>query len=226
MILILKSVLFIFVFFMLMYLLGRLVAILFSAHKNSGSSLLLGFIVLIFSSHIVAIPLVFTHNSFKIYVISILAFLLFISIFSIIKLKSQNQLALNIGIIKYRKYYLLCFTCIIFQVLWSSITYKLDYDDSFYLSLINQNINSNSLYLSDPSTGNPHFSLQPYYSVQTWELFLSLLSYLFRIPPAIMAHLLIPIIVIPLSYLSYYCLFKRLMPNKFVPVALIFFIDL
>jgi len=117
---------------------------------------------------------------------------------------------------------LLALLIIVIQIITSTVLSRLDADDSFYLSLMNQNIGSRSLYLYDPSTGNINFPMLPFYILEAWELILSAISFVTQIPIAIVAHTLIPILIIILSYMAYARLFETIIDRQYVPIMLIF----
>lgn len=100
--------------------------------------------------------------------------------------------------------------------------YKLDYDDSFYLSLANQSMYDESIYSYDSTTGNKDFPLMAFYELESWELLLSFFGFLSKISTPILAHTIIPLILIPLSYFAYAKLFSVFVEKKYIALMLIF----
>lgn len=70
-------------------------------------------------------------------------------------------------------------------------------DDSFYISLIEQNKGNDLLYSSDPSFGIDSYRFPQAYQFQGWELIESALSVLFRLTTLELVHGLVPLVILP-----------------------------
>lgn len=116
---------------------------------------------------------------------------------------------------KYTFFSVVSLLLIFLQIILSLFFYRLDYHDLFYLSLANQSMHHINLYSTDPTTGNPDFSIIPFYILESWELLLSLIGYVFHIPIPILTHTVIPIFLIFLSYMAYANLFSILIEKEF-----------
>lgn len=182
-----------------------------------------GFVIFLAIQQILAFPILHTHRSFMsffiLFILSIVISILICLVFFL--LKKKNKAVLEIIITKKEKSYMsskifigVFFLLVFAQIIGSLATEKYDYDDSFYVNLMQQNIGELHLYSYDPSTGNKDFPMLPFYVLQSWELIVSTFSYITNIPVVILAHTLLPIIIVILSYIAYTKLFTELAGEK------------
>ncbi len=85
----------------------------------------------------------------------------------------------------------------------------LEWDDAYYVNLANEAIHSDRIYWVYPETGAaPDFDNR--YVLSLWPVFYAWLSKLIGISPTIMAHTVLPWIMIPLAYTVYVLIGKQL----------------
>lgn len=78
-----------------------------------------------------------------------------------------------------------------------------EWDDAFYVNIANEALQNDIIFGIEPEGGNgPYFSWR--YALSLWPIFYALLSNWFQIHPAIIAHTILPFIIIPFAYLVYF----------------------
>lgn len=105
-------------------------------------------------------------------------------------------------------------TLLMFEIILTTIYYKSDDDDSFYVS--NSTLFANSQYLNeyDSSMGDDSLGTVPLYDFQVWESMITVYGKIFSVEPVIIAHtFLIPILII-LSSMSSIVLGKKLFKDN------------
>lgn len=103
----------------------------------------------------------------------------------------------------------LCIFLICVQIYVFAFYAHTDDDDAFYVSTSVTTVQTNSLFKYDPETGalegensKIRFIIGPF------PLFMSIISGVLNIHPAIVAHLIFPVIILPVIYSLYYLLAK------------------
>ena len=156
---------------------------------------LYGFIGIVSFLQIIYIPMILLHVSFKTVLYITLFFLILFLENNVKKLKNMKKKnVLFIGI--------LCLV-ILLQATTSSILFNENADDAFYVSLVEENIASDEIYTNAPSLGINNTLFLSRYMVSGYELFLSVISKTFDIESTILAHTVIPFIMIIFSYIAY-----------------------
>ncbi len=101
---------------------------------------------------------------------------------------------------------------ILFQLCYTYKNTYYEWDDAFYVNIANDTLQSDVIYGVNPDTGvTPSFS--PRYAMSLWAIFYALLGNWFHIPPAIIAHTVLPFIIIPFAYLVYLLMGQALFPE-------------
>lgn len=88
----------------------------------------------------------------------------------------------------------------------------LEWDDTYYVNLANEAVNSNKIYWVYPETG-AFADFDKRYVLSLWPIFYAWLSKLVGVMPAIMAHTILPWLIIPLAYMVYALIGKKLFPR-------------
>lgn len=88
----------------------------------------------------------------------------------------------------------------------------LEWDDTYYVNLANEAIYSDQIYWVYPETGS-FADFDKRYVLSLWPVFYAWLSKLIGVIPTIMAHTILPWLIIPLAYMVYALIGKRLFPK-------------
>ena len=97
------------------------------------------------------------------------------------------------------------------QATVSSLLFNENADDAFYVSLVEENQNSDAIYTHAPSLGSENTIFLSRYMISGYELSLSVLAKIFNIPSTTLCHTIIPFIMILFSYMAYYLLARKLL---------------
>lgn len=88
----------------------------------------------------------------------------------------------------------------------------LEWDDTYYVNLANEAIYSDQIYWVYPETG-AFADFDKRYVLSLWPIFYAWLSKLIGVIPTVMAHTILPWLIIPLAYMVYALIGKRLFPK-------------
>ncbi|MBS6396199.1 MAG: hypothetical protein KH452_03450 [Clostridiales bacterium] len=88
----------------------------------------------------------------------------------------------------------------------------LEWDDTYYVNLANEAVYSDRIYWIYPETG-AFADFDKRYVLSLWPIFYAWLSRLTGVLPTIMAHTILPWLMIPLAYMVYVLIGKRLFPE-------------
>lgn len=179
---------------------------------------LYGFLLIISINQVLLTPCILLHTSFKIalyLVIIIDSVLVIISFF----LKKKN----NYKIIENKLLTIIIVSLVIIQMAFTTISYKSNADDSFYVSLSTSSIDSKSIYIEEPSMGykTDETLISPTEQLPTIELQIAILSKIMNLNPAIISHSVLPAIIIFIAYLSFYYFVRTFLNDKNSKIFLI-----
>lgn len=97
-----------------------------------------------------------------------------------------------------------------------------DADDSFFVAAATTTVATDEIYQFDPFTGSDSYECPSRYVMSPFPVFVALISKLVLIHPAIVAHTLLPAILIPFSYVILAVIGKKLFPDR--PSAVVLFL--
>ena len=208
-----KCIIFIAMFLFVTYRLGVIIGY-FIKNQNKLLNFLYGFLILLGTNQIILTPCVLLHTSFNValYLTTIINIILVVLSFfikdsaTIPKIKKQQLPYVAV----------ICFLVII-QMVFTTISYKENADDSYYVSLSLTNIDSEAIYMTEPSMGENVEGKVPFDATElipTFELQIAIWAKLSSISPTIICHSLLPMLVIFMAYLAYYYLSKTFFKNK------------
>ena len=196
--------------------------------RNSVFAIILyGFVTLSAMLQILYIPFILLHVSFSIVFFSTIIVIGILTILSFyISPISKDKIVIDkiIKQLKNKKNVIISSIVIflvLFQGLTSSFLFNENADDSFYVSLMQQNIDSNSIYTTDPSTGINNTNNLTNYMISGYELGMSVISKIMDIPVTTLCHTIWIFIMIVFSYMAYYLLLRKLLNNKNTKIAII-----
>lgn len=91
------------------------------------------------------------------------------------------------------------------------------YDDGYYIAVSNAAIEQDVIELNDTVVYGGNYLFEQSCTrpgIQSWELFIALLSKLLKIHPAIMYHTILPLVLIPLYYMAFMEIFRKITLGK------------
>lgn len=196
--------------------------------NNITTILIYGFVTLSAILQIIYIPLILMHLSFSIVVnttVILIGVLITVSFYISPISKDKILIKMFIKHFKKKKNIVISSVLIIFVLLQcaiSSFLFNENADDSFYVSLMQQNINSDAIYTTDPSMGIDNTNNLTNYLISGYELGMSVISSILKIPVTTLCHTIWTFIMILLSYMSYYILLRKFLNKKNTKVSLMF----
>ncbi|MEG0585799.1 MAG: DUF6077 domain-containing protein [Christensenellaceae bacterium] len=213
---ILSIVMMLLMFIIVPFLLGALFTY-FSKEDSVILSLVFGFIAVFATFQVVVLPCIFIEISFTlmmwIWIVIIAALCIWSAhlnskrIFDMLKqllygIKTMPWLAI-IGI-----------ALIVAQVVVLTCFMHIDDDDAFYVTVPLTTLETNSMYKINSEIGLPMQSFPARYVFSGYMILCAAYSNIIGIHPAIMMHTIFPMILIPLSYLVFYLIGKKLFKNN------------
>ena len=108
--------------------------------------------------------------------------------------------------------YLVALVLICYQLWFLHHYMYLEWDDTYYVNLANEAIQSDKIFWIYPETG-AFEDFDKRYVLSLWPIFYAWLSKLIGVIPTIMAHTILPWLIIPLAYMVYGLLGKKLFPE-------------
>jgi len=199
------------------FLIGTLICGVLQTGNDISQKIVTGFLFIMALFLIIAMPFMLLKGLFSslfVIFISIVGVMLIVS--AIFFFRHFNS-ADYTGILQLRHNTLIWAVAILMisiQIVMSTYLQHIDYDDSFYITVATTAVKSNTILGFDPTTGLQQFQFPLRYGLVGWELFLAILSKLFAIAPAALAHTVIIPLLIMISYLTVYNLSQRVSQNE------------
>ena len=210
-----KAIIFIISFLIIIYRIGLITTKLTKREKMI-EIFIFGLITIFAILQIVLLPSIIFHVKFIIpYIISVsIITILVIASFVIVKPKQEMEKWNNYinNLKKQPKIEIVLNICIIltvgFQAIISSYLFRENADDSFYVSLATQSIDSNRLYMEDPSLGleKEYTLFSSFEQISAYELGVAVIAKAFVIKPVVLFHSILPFVFIIFEYMAYYYL--------------------
>lgn len=199
-----------------------------SNNSKLGTTILYGFVLTFAIFEIVNIPfiLIGKNTTRVVYLIFLMLNVLYVILSYLIKPKiGKYNFIQNVKDIKPKInaetiFYVLAIIIIIFQIINSSMLFKQDADDSFYVSWANEAKELDSMYDKSPNTGLEETSFDYKYLLNTWEIYGGFTARMFNMNTPTLFHTAYPIIYIIISYIAYYLILRKVLNNKNTGVAL------
>ncbi|MCD8197610.1 MAG: DUF6077 domain-containing protein [Lachnospiraceae bacterium] len=98
---------------------------------------------------------------------------------------------------------------IVFELWFIHHHMYLEWDDTYYVNLANEAVSSDKIYWVYPETG-AQADFDKRYVLSLWPIFYAWLSRLIGVVPTVMAHMIMPWLMIPLAYVVYVLIGRRL----------------
>ncbi|MCR4789180.1 MAG: hypothetical protein K5888_11385 [Lachnospiraceae bacterium] len=214
--------------------------------RSLSKAIILGYIVSLAILELIGIPIVltFVYTGYIFLIVLFMVLLVFVVIVGLhvtfrdsVRAKKNGhefygaKQMLDSGISKLKEssvesriYFFIIFALVLFQVIQAVRLASYDVDDAFYNAYARSAQQYGTLYRIDPSTGRS-FSLDMRHAMALFPIFQAIVSTLSGIHLLIVSHKIMPVILIPLSYMVYYeisgILFKESRENRMIFMILI-----
>ena len=200
----------IFIMFFVLLIIPEFIGMLitrFLRDRNIIINFVVGFLANLALFQLIAIPLILCSCSFNLLYYTYLFVILCITIISIIvNIKEFKAIITNtINEIKSNsKLLMLCVIALIGLQIFISIYYThIDDDDTIYVGTSTTTLGTNSMYIADARTGKNYNTFPKKYALAPFSIYVSVISKCSLIHPAIIAHTVLPSVLIFLSYMVY-----------------------
>ncbi len=176
--------------------------------------LVMGFLGVLAIMQLLAIPLIFTYSKFSLLrFLTIFAIILVCAVHHLVRVLSKAKNVNGKGYserVPYTKKEKILFGIAVLMIVGQLAVVLLfthtDADDAFYVATAVDSVNTDKMYRIDPHTGDFISSFPVRYVLSPFPMFYSVIGSLFKLSPTIVAHLIVPILAIPLCYTVSYLL--------------------
>lgn len=204
-----------------MYMMGLLPVSLMKISSNKiSNALIYGFVMLLALLEIVGIPIVLLMD-YSGYHVFVTVFSIAILIFSALGVyfgrkdifKPEAPISFKSYSLESKVYLFVLLGCIAFQVVMCFLLASMDADDFYYNAQALQAQDYDVLYRIDVNTGRST-SLDIRHALALFPILEAYISSVFDIHVVMLAHKVMPIVLIPLSYLLVFKISEKLFPQK------------
>ncbi len=207
-------ILFVIITFILLYIIGQVVEHIFKMQMdNIVKSIVDGFCITLALFQLIAYPIQIREGSFYFLVgIIIFGVVFTICLFTVIYKQKGDLFSIKKVKRQYLGIKILFLLLIVIQLVGSSWFYHEDDDDAYYVALSTSMIEtgvvtSDMQYVTTGVESNIG-DIRP--NISTWEAFIAVCAFLFKIHPAILAHTVMPFLLILIAYMTIYCVAEKL----------------
>lgn len=213
---ILKGLIALVLFLVVPLLLGFLILNFIEKEKNNSIlAIVVGYLIEFAVCELLAVPMIFMQKSYN---TLLCIYSLTIIILCMISIKinfRRGKEIFNESIENIKKLpkllTIVCILLVCFQIYEFVFYTHIDDDDAFYVGTATTSIQTNSLYKYSATTGGETGEQNLLrYRLGPFSLYLAIISSIVKIHPAITAHVIMPVIFVPLVYLIYYLLGKEI----------------
>ena len=176
-----------------------------------------GFVVELFHFELIYTPFILFYNKFSVFSNTLTVVYAIFSIFLLYRWLKQHEVRQIISIkslfIKENIFWIFPLSIIVFQLFMGIFYQYLDGDDAYYMAQSTAAYMTDYMYGFEPYTGITT-ALDMRHGMAGIPIFISYLSRMTGIHPAIMGHTIFSAFLIVMTYLVFYQLAKRLFKNK------------
>ncbi len=213
------------------FFLGNLISVALNEDKEGDFSknLMFGAAICFGAFYIIVLPLLLLKLSFSLVMYLWLLVILSLFVFSLFLFIKRGDKDPYLKLFKGRKkssekrslegnvIWIAAIVCILSQALLLTVRMHMDTDDSRFIAEAMEAYERNTMLCINPITGN--YLGEPIGEMLKdmacpYPIFLALLGRLFMLPPAIVAHTVLPALYIPFSYLVFYNVIKLFMKEN------------
>ena len=207
------------IFLILPYLVGGLATFFMPKEDSFAFRMVSGYFIEFALFELIALPGIFLSISLHLLIIIYGAVLAVLVILSLIlcKLNTFTILKNTFAIFKdFRKNALLIavMAMVVVQTIFISTQTHIDNDDAFYVASAETSVTTDTIMKYDPYTGELYDKLPKRYVFSPFMSWNAVVSEVTDIKPAVMAHVIFPLALIPLAYMVYYLWFRMLQRKK------------
>ena len=206
------------VLFVISYITGDLLHMLFDVRNGIAAKTVSGFCILLCLFHLLSLPFMYNPWPFTslywLFLSFVIAIFVAYVLFSVLKKRlplKEDLKGLGAGIRslgKHRAWQFIVWAVVLGLIIWQiamviqHVSYNVD--DNFYVSASVTFLNRNVLMNTLPASGMEGSVYPATYVLVSWEAFLSVLSKLFMVEPAVLCHSILPSFLIPMHYIILY----------------------
>jgi hypothetical protein len=209
-----KVLIFCIIFITILFFIGNYVIYLLKLEKRISKIFVVGFITLLSIFQLIAYPLALIRGSFIVLVTIYSIIIIILMILSLLYFAKERFAFIEM----YKKSMFLFMIIILIagQAYMSSYMHHTDDDDAYFIT-VSTTTQESGIISSETqfaSTGIKSNDIDKRPNTSTWEYFIALLSYVSSIEVVILAHTILPLLLIPLSYLAVYQVSEYLIEDK------------
>lgn len=215
-----KIIVFCISFIIGLFLIGNYISYLMNFTKSFSRIFCMGFISILVIIQAIAFPFSVFRGSFKIMVTVVSITLIVLLLMSLHCYIYKSKPILRINIEKKNIFLVIILSLLIFlQAFLSSYLYHDDDDDAYYITISSVTINEGEMglepiYITSGLDSSMVTHVSHRTDTSTWEYFIAYLSFVFSIEPVILAHTVLPFLLIPLAYMAVYHIASMLADKK------------
>lgn len=175
-----------------------------------------GYIIELALFELIAIPITFLKVKFSALMIIWNVLLTFLSILSVILNFKRIKEIWNYSISQIKKIPIISILVVILVGLQVFVLFRYmhtDDDDAFYIGLATTTIYTDQINIHNPSKGNVWGDWQSRYVLSPFSVYIAAISEQIGFAPATVAHTILPIIFIPMMYMIYGLIGKKIFKN-------------
>lgn len=179
--------------------------------RSFSEMILTGYMVLFATMEVLTLPMTWMKTPLHVLTACYGGAALALAVWGIFCLKNRKHLYLTRREKRDANFYLaLAVLLIIFQVLMCTVLAHMDADDCFYVATATTDVHTDTIFEVNPYTGQEYRILPKRYVLSPFPVFLAVVSQLSAgLHPAIMAHVIFPLVFLPLAYMVQFCLAKK-----------------
>lgn len=205
---ILRIVLMFFMLVVIPYFVGNNLIAICNLKKSNRLGFIYGWLVLLAIFEIIVVPFTFLSRSLIeltwIYSIIVLAVGVISTIWCLLKYNINSKSCFKFKYKKVSIYGVISIGLLALQLVIAICGTHMDADDAYYIGTANTSIATDTLFVVQPDTGMPYETVPLRYAFSALMIFWAYLSKLTGIHPLIIAHSIIPVLFILISYLLWW----------------------
>ena len=182
-----------------------------------------GFITFLAVNELIAVPFTLLHLKFSHFLLLFVLVNLSVLLFGLKHIFKNKKLSVDKRLLK-TPYVVLSIAILITSIALAQVNAYHSADDSFYVSLVEQNKNSELLYSTDPASGNVDHKFPRSYRFQGWELTESASSEALGLKTTEFVQGLTPIVMLIVVFLAFKNIFAEFLKknDKYLALSLLF----